>query len=302
MNQDLNDLAYFVHAVEHGGFAAAGRALGEPKSKLSRRIAKLENRLGVQLIKRSTRQFVVTDIGQRYYRHCRAMLVEAQAAQEAIELTRSEPCGIVRMSCPVGLLHANVAIMVAKFMTDHPRVELHLEATDRRVDPIGESIDLAIRVRPTPLEDSALVMRSLGERRQCIVASPTLIAQAGMPTAPCALAQLPSLGLGRPHTEFAWTLNGPNKRQVYIKHQPRFITLDMPALRAAALRGVGIVQLPYLIVRDELVRGKLMELLPNWAPPAETIHMVFSSRRGMLLTVRALVDFLVTQFEELNDI
>ena len=92
--RDLNDLYYYVQVVDHGGFAPAGRALGMPKSKLSRRIAMLEERLGVRLIQRSTRHFSVTEIGQTYYAHCKAMLVEAEAAEEAIEVTRSEPRGI----------------------------------------------------------------------------------------------------------------------------------------------------------------------------------------------------------------
>lgn len=258
--QDLNDLAYFVHVVDHGGFAPAGRALGEPKSKLSRRIANLEARLGVQLIQRSPRRFAVTEIGQNYYRHCRAMLVEAEAAQETIELTRAEPCGIVRITCPIGLLHANVGSMLAKFMVRYPCVDLHLEATDRRVDLVGEAVDLAIRVRPTPLEDSELVMRPLGNRRQCLVAGSSLVEQTNVPLVPQDLTQFPSLGLGWPQYEYEWMLIGPDLRQVQIKHQPRFITHDMAALRSAAVAGVGVVQLPYLVVRDELQRG----CLSNW--------------------------------------
>src|ERR1700674_2593107 len=112
---DLNDLYYFVQVVDLGGFAPAGRALGEPKSKLSRRIALLEERLGVRLIQRSTRHFLVTEIGQNYYGHCKAMLVEAAAAQAAVEQTRAEPSGIVRLTCPVALLHARVSVMLAGF-------------------------------------------------------------------------------------------------------------------------------------------------------------------------------------------
>src|SRR5690606_11129356 len=164
---DLNDLYYFVQVVEHGGFAPASRALGVPKSKLSRRIAQLEERLEVRLIQRSTRQFSVTEIGQTYLAHCKAMLVEAEAAEEAIALTQAEPRGVVRMSCPVALLETRVADMVAAFMVAHPRVEVHLEETNRRVDVVAEGIDIAIRVRPPPLEDSGLIMRVLADRRQC---------------------------------------------------------------------------------------------------------------------------------------
>jgi len=169
--QDLNDLFYFVQVVEHHGFAAAGRALGIPKSKLSRRVAMLEERLGVRLVQRSTRRFSVTELGQNYYRHCKAMLVEAEAAQELIDLTHAEPQGIVRVACPVALLHFQIGAMLARFMASHPRVQVQLDATNRRVDVIQEGYDLALRVRFPPLEDSDLVMKVLGDSPQCLVAS-----------------------------------------------------------------------------------------------------------------------------------
>ena len=211
--QDLNDLYYFAQVVDHGGFAPAGRALGMPKSKLSRRIALLEERLGVRLIQRSTRRFAVTEIGQNYYAHCKAMLVEAQAAQEAIEQTRAEPCGIVRLTCPVALLDVRVGEMLAAFMAAHPRVDLHLEATNRRVDVVGEGVDVAIRVRPPPLEDSDLVMRVLGDRGQCLVASPSLLGRLGAPGVPADLSRFPSLDLGAPQDDHAWHLLGPDGRK-----------------------------------------------------------------------------------------
>jgi DNA-binding transcriptional LysR family regulator len=300
--QDLNDLAYFVHVIDHGGFAPAGRALGEPKSKLSRRVASLEDRLGVQLIQRSTRRFSVTEIGQIYYRHCKAMLVEANAAQEAIDLTRAEPCGTIRMTCPVALLRARVGPMLARFLVRYPRVELHLEATDRRVDPVGEALDLAIRVRPLPLEDSELVMKVLArDKRQCLVASPALIEQAQMPQVPADLTGLPSLGLGLPQGDFDWVLSGPDGAEARIKHRPRFITRDMSALTAAAVAGVGVVQLPHMMIRRELAQGLLVALLPDWAPRPETVHAVFPSHRGMLPSVRTLIDFLAEAFETEED-
>ena len=204
--QDLNDLYYYTQVVEHGGFAPAERALGIPKSKLSRRIAHLEDRLGVRLIQRSTRHFSVTEIGQTFLAHCKAMLVEAESALNAIEFTRSEPRGVVRLACPVALLDTRVGEMIADFMVQFPGVDVHLEATNRRVDLLAENIDVAIRVRPPPLEDSDLVMRVLAERRQCLVASPALLERLGMPQAPDDLPSLPSLELGTPQNDYAWTL------------------------------------------------------------------------------------------------
>ncbi|MBO9538259.1 LysR family transcriptional regulator [Herbaspirillum sp.] len=298
--RDLNDLYYYVQVVEHGGFSPAGRALGVPKSKLSRRIALLEERLGARLIQRSTRRFAVTEIGQTYYSHCKAMLVEAEAADESVARIHAEPRGIVRMTCPVALLDARIAGMVAAFMVAYPGVEIHLEETNRRVDVVGEGIDVAIRVRPGPIEDSDLVMRVLAERGQCLVACPDLLAN-GIPTMPADLAGLPSMGLGLPQQEHVWNLIGPDGAEAAVRHHPRLITRGMLALRTAAVAGVGVVQLPSMMVQEQIARGELIHVIPGWAPRREIIHAVFASRRGLLPAVRALVDFLAAQFQALDE-
>ncbi|AOJ01370.1 MULTISPECIES: LysR family transcriptional regulator [Burkholderia] len=298
--RDLNDLYYFVQVVDHGGFAPAGRALNMPKSKLSRRIALLEERIGMRLIQRSTRRFAVTDVGQTYYTHCRAMLVEADAADEAVALMRAEPRGIVRMTCPVALLDTLVGDMIAAFMAECPLVEIHLEETNRRVDVVGEGIDVALRVRPPPLEDSDLVLRVLAERGQCLVASPRLLDRTGVPHVPADLAALPSLAIGAPQDEHTWNLHGPGGAHAAIHHRPRLVTRGMFAVRAAAVAGVGVVQLPTMMVHDQIVRGELRQLLPGWAPRREIVHAVFASRRGLLPSVRALLDFLAQRFAALE--
>lgn len=300
--QDLNDLYFFALVVEHKGFAPAGRALGMPKSTLSRRIASLEEQLGVRLIQRSTRRFSVTEIGQRYYVHCKAMLVEAEAAQQAIDLNRAEPQGIVRVTCPVGILHARIGAMLADFLAATPRVTVHLDATNRVVDMIGEGIDVAIRVRPPPLKDSDLVMKVLGERSWCVLASPELLQHYGVPEVPADLARMPSLDFGPPVAEHVWQLDGPDGQAATIRHVPRFVTDDMMALRQAALAGVGVVQLPVMMVTEELKRGSLVRVVPSWHPRSGLIHAVFPSRRGLLPSVRALIDFLATRFQEIDEI
>ena len=297
----LDDLFYFARVVEYGGFAPAGRALGMPKSKLSRRVALLEQRLGVRLLQRSTRHFATTEVGQTYYAHCKAMLVEAEAAQEAIDVLRAEPRGIVRVSCPLALLDARVGDMIAAFMVAHPQVEVHLDATNRRVDVIGEGIDIAIRVRPPPLDDTDLVMRVLAQRGQCLVAHPRLLEQYGAPAAPADLVRLPSLALGVPQSEHVWNLDGPEGAHAAIRHKPRLVTRGMFALRAAAVAGVGVVQLPNMMLVEQFARGELVRGLPQWAPRREIVHAVFASRRGLLPSVRALIDFLAARFDELDE-
>ncbi|WP_322999914.1 LysR family transcriptional regulator [Castellaniella sp.] len=298
---DLNELYYFAKVVEHGGFASAGRALGIPKSKLSRRVALLEERLGTRLLLRSTRSFAVTEVGKRYYQHCRAMLTEAEAAEESAALAHAEPCGVVRLSCPVALLAARVGGFLGEFMRQHPRVELQVDETNRRVDVVGEGLDLAIRVRPPPLQDSDLVLRMLAERRQCLVASPALLHRMGTPTGPMDLADWPSLDMGVPQEIHRWVLHGPDATRTEVRHQPKLVTQSMLALREATLLGVGVVQLPSMFLQDAMRSGALVRVLPNWAPRPEIIHAVYASRRGQLPAVRALLDHLSARFEALQE-
>lgn len=299
--QDLNDLYFFVQVVDHRGFAAAARELGVPRSRLSRRIGLLEERLGVRLIQRSTRSFAITEIGSEFYRHCVAMLVEANAAEEAIERIRAKPHGIVRVSCPSSVLYFQVADMVARFMASCPDVEVHLESTNRRVDVIREGFDVAIRVRFPPLEESELVMKVLAHSPQRVVASPALIEGQSLPLLPADLARLPSLAWGPPHRDHEWHLDGPDGATARVPHKPRLITEDMVTLRLAALRGVGIVQMPTIVAGADLAAGTLVNLLSGWAPKAGIIHAVFPSRRGLLPSVRALLDFLAAEYAAIDD-
>lgn len=294
---DLNDLYYFVKVVDHGGFTAAGRALNMPKSKLSRRIASLEEAHGVRLLQRSTRHFSVTDTGREFYAHCMAMLVEAQAAMDVMKRSGALPQGIVRVSCPTALLAYRVGDLVSQFMADCPGVQVHLEATNRRVDVLGEGFDIALRVRFPPLEDSGLVMRVLSASPQRLVASPGFLRGRTAPVGPADLEGLPSLDWG-PARDHAWELEGPGGATAQVRHRPRYITDDMTALRQAAVRGIGIVQLPCMVVRDELQNGKLVEILPGWAPKGGVVHAVFPSRRGLLPAVRLLLDYLAAHIRQ----
>ncbi|MDC7690673.1 LysR substrate-binding domain-containing protein [Vogesella indigofera] len=288
---DLNDLYYFVKVVEHGGFSPAGRALQMPKSKLSRRISALEEKYGVRLLQRSTRHFSVTETGKEFYQHCVAVLVEAEAAREVMLRQHAEPQGIVRMSCPTALLEYRISELVCRFMAAHPKVQIHLEASNRRVDLLGERLDIALRVRFPPLDNSDLVMRVLAESPQRLVACPGFLLERELPKHPADLAGLPSLDWGPPR-DHVWHLQGPEGQEARIRHQPRYITDDMTALRQAALSGVGMVQLPCMVVEEDLRQGRLVDIMPGWAPSGGIIHAVFPSRRGQLPAVRLLIDYL----------
>ena len=299
--QDLNDLYYFAKVVEAGGFAAAGRLLGIPKSRLSRRIAELEERLGARLLQRTTRQLTLTAVGERYLRHCQAMLLEAEMADEAVASMSSEPRGRLRVSCPVGMAQHILPELVAGFLAAHPQVQLEMTLVNRRVDLVAEGIDVAIRVRPPPLPDSDMVLRVLAERSQCMVGSPLLFAGAPLPKAPADLADWPSLALGAPQQHYQWDLHGPDGARAQLRHTPRFVTGDMLTLRDAAVAGVGVVQLPTMMIVEQVANGSLLPLMAQWRPQREIIHAVFPSRRGLLPAVRALIDYLAHSFAALEE-
>lgn len=296
--QDLNDLYYFVQVVDHSGFAPAARATGVPKSTLSRRIAQLEQQLGVNLIHRSTRHLAVTELGQAYYEHCAAMLAEAEAAQETIERSIAEPRGLIRMSCPPGMLGFLLAEQLAAFMQCYPQVRVELEATSRRVDVVREGFDMAIRIRFPPLEDSDLNVRILSRSPQRLMAAPSLFEQYARPAVPADLNGLPSLDGMSASLAHNWCLEGPNGASVRIEHQPRLVTDDLATLRRAALAGLGVAQLPLLIGGRDVADGGLVDVLPDWAPRSGIVHAVFPTRRGLLPSVRALIEFLAEQFAE----
>ncbi|MBV1833441.1 LysR substrate-binding domain-containing protein [Novacetimonas pomaceti] len=288
--QDLNDFLYFVQVVRHGGFSAAARACGIQKSRLSRRIRILEERLNARLIQRSSRHFCVTEPGQRFYEHCVAMLAEAEAAEQSVAQLQAEPCGVLRMSCPITLLNFQFGAILARFMVRYPAVTLQLESTNRRVDILKEGFDLAIRVRFPPLEPSDLVMRVLDTSTQCLIAAPGLVPRVLM--SPADLNGLPSLDFNTRPGAHSWLLTDTKGQTATVFHEPRLITDNFAVLREAALAGVGIAQLPTMMVWHDIEAGRLVQVLPGWKPQAGVVHAVFPSRRGLVPAVRALLDFM----------
>ena len=294
---DLNDLYLFAAVVEHGGFSAAGRALNVPKSRLSKRVSQLEERLGVRLLQRTSRRFAVTEAGERFYRHVESMVGEARAAFEDLESMRGEPCGAVRMSCPVSFSQSLLAPLLPKFLERNPRVQLHLLASNRRVDVIGEGFDVAVRVRDKLDTDAQLVARSFGSKRVVLVASPAFLEAHGEPVAPQDLARMPVLSMFEQEGDQGWELFDRHCAAQRVTVKPRLVSGDFRVLIEAALAGCGIAWLPESACIEELRSGRLTQVLPEWGLPQGILHIVYPSRRGMLPAVRALVDFLVEAFE-----
>lgn len=296
--QDLNDLYFFASVVEYGGFSAAGRALGIPKSRLSKRIAQLEERLGVRLLQRTTRRFVVTEVGERFYTHCRAVLEEARAAQDAVDELRAEPRGVVRVSCPNSLAQTVVGHVLPEFLAKYPKVQVRLIATNRRIDVIGEGVDVAIRVRNKLDTDAMLVVRTFGQSRVLPVASPDLLKRTGRPKTPDDLSAMPALTMNEHEGAQSWELLDADGQRVVVDIQPRLICGEFAALLMAAVQGIGVTLLPEFVCAPAIKAGQLEVVLPDWSVPQGTMHFVYPSRRGLLPGVRAFVDFLAERLPE----
>ncbi|MBM3115686.1 LysR substrate-binding domain-containing protein [Jeongeupia naejangsanensis] len=289
---DLNDMLFFAEVAGQGGFSAASRTLGIPKSRLSRRVAELETRLGVRLLQRTTRKLSLTDAGERYYRHCLAIRDEARAAEEAVQEIQSEPRGTLKVSCPVTLAQWSLAPLLGEFMARYPQVRVNLMIANRAVDVIEEGVDVALRVRPALQDSATLVVKRLGVSRTVLVASPEQLLRQGQPSAPEELSWLDTVALGENDGRTQWPLLGPGGAEYAFSHYPRLVAEDLQTLRTASAGGVGMALLPDFMCRDELKSGALVQVLPDWSPQPGIVHAVYPSRRGLLPAVRALLDFL----------
>ena len=297
--QDLNDLFYFARVVEAGGFAAAGRQLGIPKSRLSRRIAELEERLGTRLLQRTTRQVKLTAVGERYLHHCQAMLLEAEMADEAVASMSSEPRGRLRVSSPVSLAHDFLPEVISSFLIQYPQVQLEMVLLNRRVDLIAEGIDVALRVRDLGDEDPTLATRRLRQAQMQLVAAPGL---ADHLTHPSQLLGLPVVGAVEPDRMVHFRLNGPGGEQHEVVLEPRLAIDDFLVRRATALAGLGFTALPSMYCEQALERGELVRLLPEWSLPGGYLQAVYPHRRGMLPAVRVWIDHLAMAFETCEEL
>lgn len=290
--QDLNDMLYFAEVVERGGFAAAGRALGIPKSRLSRRVSDLEAQLGVRLLQRTTRKLSLTEVGESYMRHCLAMREAAQAAADTVAQVQTEPRGTVRVTCPVTLAQTVLAELMPVFLERHPQVRVEMQVTNRVVNLVEEGIDVALRVRANLEDSGSMVVKRLDDARQVLVASPDLLARRGAPETLAELSRLDSMAMSAADGRSSLRLIGPDGREEVVQLSPRYVADDLLTLKLAAVAGTGMCWLPDYMCQAELNEGRLVRLLPQWSTPRGVVHAVFPSRRGLAPSVRRFLDFL----------
>jgi DNA-binding transcriptional LysR family regulator len=289
---DLNDFFYFVQVVDRGGFTAASRSLGVPKSTLSHRLRALEASLGVRLINRTSRRFSTTDIGNEFYRHAASMLAQAAAAESAVRQRLAEPSGTIRFTTAVATAQFAMKEMLPEFIRRFPKVNVVQHATDDYVDIVAESYDLAIRAHGEPLPDSTLVQRTLAPAPWFLFAGPSYLDRTGVPQSPEELARHSALFMMRRGVPLCWQMRHATKREVVVPVEPRLSSDDMVVLKQSARVGLGIVALPGYVCRADVEAGELQRVLPGWTAGDSTLTVLVPFRQGMLPSVRAFVDFI----------
>jgi len=298
--RDLNDLFYFAKVIEAGGFTAAARLLGVPKSRLSRRVAELEERLNARLLQRTTRKLQLTAVGERYLRHCQAMLLEADLAGEVVASATSEPSGPLRVSSPVGLASQFLTPLVREFLLRYPQVQLELLLVNRRVDLINEGIDVALRVREADDEEPNLVTKRLREAHTEVVAS-RAFADAHKVNHPRDLLTLPFLGALGPDRLARTRLYNNEGERFDLALSARLGVEDFSMRKEVAMAGLGFTVLPMMYCETELLSGALVRLLPDWHCPPAWLQAAYPHRRGVLPAVRAWLDHLEHVFDQCAD-
>lgn len=293
MLTDLDDFYCFAQVVEHGGFSAAERATDIPKSKLSRRVYNLEERLGVRLIQRSSRHFAVTDIGMNIYRHAQVMLSAAQAAHDLVDHLSTEPRGIIKLSLPVSIAQNEIARILPAFLKQYPEIKIQMMVTNRRVDIINEGFDIALRVRSSLDDDPNLVIRQFDQIEQHLFASQGYLNEFGHLKNPEELSEHKILSMADEHTEQFLILHNNMQQQKKIRVMPTVLGSDLSMLAQLATSGCGITLLPDNVVQQYVERGELVRVLPEWKAAHGIFHMVYPSRRGLLPAVRVFIDYLV---------
>ena len=300
---DLNELYLFTKVVDHQGFTAAGAALDIPKSRLSRRIASLEARLGVRLLHRTSRSLRLTDAGRALYDHCSVMVAEALAGEAAVHSRVIEPSGQVSLSFSVVLTEIAIILqsdLMPRFMQRYPKISLMFQASSRHVDLIEENIDIALQEVSRSEVSSSVVRVALGQLRWGFVATPAYLDTIGAVDNPAALSNLDLLLYNTTHQPLEELhIEGPGNSEITIPVKPRLQGNSILYLKKVVQTGTGIACLPLQTCAEEIRAGKLRVVLPEWSPQKNQLALYFPTRRGMMPAVRAAIDFIKAEVPQL---
>jgi DNA-binding transcriptional LysR family regulator len=294
---DLEEVSAFLRVAETGSFTAAGRRLGLPKSTVSRRVARLEEKLGVQLLHRTTRSLALTEAGAVFHERAARALAGLEEATQAVRETQETPRGHLRITTPFDIAGPVLAPLVAGFVRRHPEVTLEVAMTDRMVDLVAENFDLALRGAAS-LPDSSLVARRLAAIEFQLLASPAYLKARGEPATPAELAERHDLLLMRvTNGRGKLRLRAPDGAEEVHSVRVAVAANDFGFLRAAALAGLGVVVLPGTQAAAEVRAGRLVRVLPAYTAGEGGLFLVHPTARLLPAKARAFRDFLLEHIE-----
>jgi DNA-binding transcriptional LysR family regulator len=286
---DLNDMRLFAKVAETQGISAAARALGIPKSRVSRRVAAIEAALGTGLLERSARAVQLTEAGEILFQHCRRIVEEAGLAVEAINQLRDSPRGLLRVSVSVGVGQYLIAPYLGDFLKLYPDVNVQMDLNNRRVDLIAEGYDLVIRVGD--LEDSSLLSRKIGHARAHLCAAPSYVEACGRLSSPEQLVDHQTLVMSNSNNTTRWVLENTSGETRSVEISPKTSVNDFTVLRAMVEAGSGIAIMPEYFIREAVEDKKLVRLLPDWRSPIINYYVLYPSRKGLTKKSEAFIDF-----------
>jgi DNA-binding transcriptional LysR family regulator len=290
----FENLQAFVAVVEAGSFTAAADRLNTAKSAVSRRVSALEERLGVQLLQRTTRVLNLTETGKSFFEHSARILADLDEAEAAVQQEHGELRGSLRVALPLSFGVRHMCKPIAAFSKRHPRIRFDLDLNDRRIDLVEEGMDLALRIGH--LQDSSLIARRLFDVRTVIAASPHYLKTHGAPNSPAELVDHECLvysNLDDPD-KWGWTDDEGKRHFVEVNTVLRASSGDF--LANAAAHGLGIVIQPTFLAAEAIRLGHLVPLLTNYAWPVSPAYAVYPPTRHMSYRVRAFIDFLADRF------
>ena len=291
----MEEMVTFAMVVEKGNFTRVAAVLGVPKSTVSRRVTRLEERLGQQLLLRSTRKLVLTDAGRLYQHHCLRLTETLEEAEQAMVQLHSQPKGKLRISAPVSLGEQTVVPLVQDFLNTYGEISVELLLTDRNVDLIEEAMDAAFRMGP--LGDSSLVARRIMRDEQLLVAAPAYLSRRQVPRHPDDLANHVCIHYGRPDKSWPWPLI-TEKGPIHFKPSSRFVANSLSAVLAMVVAGFGISMLPRFICQEALKDGCLVSLLRDHLPDAQDYYLVHPAQRLPASKLRAFKNHALQWFEK----
>ena len=291
----FQSLTAFAKVVETGSFARAADRLGISVSAVSRQVSELEAHLGVRLLNRTTRRLSMTESGQAFHERCVQLLADLQEAEEAVSASAVVPRGTLRLTASISFGVRYLASAIADFQQQHPQMRFDVELSDRAVDIVDEGMDLAVRIGT--IGSQALIGRRIGVAQMVCCAAPSYLARRAAPRTPADLASHPCLTYEYSSVGNVWRFTDAEQRVHEVRVTGHAHANNGAMLAALAVAGMGVNLEPDFIVADDVRAGRLVPLLPGYAPPAIPINAAYPSRRHLSAKVRAFIDFLAHRFE-----